>query len=112
MKDMLRLMVKVLLERGQEAFNETEYFEKEILPLIEDLYAKCGEKGIPLMLLACQKLDKEGLGVRRVINFPGARTPLLFRLTLTAEQHTRSADDPLFLELLSASIRDVENNKK
>lgn len=103
-------VLEALMRHGQETFDEMEYFEREIAPLIKDLHTKCTGKGIPLMMLACQKLDKEGLGVRKVINFPGARTPLLFRLVLAAEEHAQRAGDPVFRALLNAVIKDTYNN--
>lgn len=99
-----------LARQGQETFDETEYFEREIAPLISDLHAKCAGKGIPLMMLACPRNTGERMGVQKTVNFPGARTPLLFRLVLAAEEHAQSAGDPVFRELLIAAVKDAGNN--
>lgn len=73
--------IKIDKEISDSKFDETDYFNKEIRPVLEKLVQLCSNREIPVMVeLSHSNTDKDGRGVCFLGVLPGARTPMSFRL--------------------------------
>lgn len=63
-----------------EEFDETEYFEKEIEPLIKQIRKMCKEKNIPFVFASVLSHDKRQITQLTSAYFPDNRTPPTYHI--------------------------------
>jgi hypothetical protein len=56
-------------------FDEREFCEKEIWPLVQEIHKKCVEHKIPMVCSICRLNNKEYNMTSAAVSMPGARTP-------------------------------------
>ena len=68
-------------------FDEREFYEAEVKPLVQKLIESCGSRKIPFICGVNYHNDPvNGNGIAYVAGLPGARTPIRFRVFTDAMQ--------------------------
>ena len=61
-------------------FDEREYFNGEIMPLLKSILEKCEKRHIPVLCSVAFSHGDDGSGLCNTACLPGIRTPMLFRV--------------------------------